>query len=67
MWKVLVVICALGNPCTAFQQDPVEYFTTESECMRIATTKEIVLVRAFEQYGYQIQHTHKTCEKVPSA
>ena len=67
MWKVLVVICALGNPCTAFQQDPVEYFATESECMRMAATKEIAMIRGFKEMGFTIQHTHIQCDRVPAA
>ena len=24
MWKVIIVVCALGNPCIVMEEDPVE-------------------------------------------
>lgn len=62
MWKVVVIICALGNPCTVFQEDPVKYYDTEAECMAVAAEKERLLMLGYEQYGYQVEKHAHTCE-----
>ena len=41
MWKVLVAICILGQPCTLFEEDPIKYYHSESECMEAAEAKSI--------------------------
>ena len=40
MWKVLVVVCALGNPCSMFVEDPIQYYNTEAECLEAAVIKD---------------------------
>ena len=64
MWKVLLVVCTLGNPCTMFQQDPVVWYHTEEECLKVADVKAIDLVASFKQYGYQIESEAHACQYV---
>jgi len=62
MWKVVVIICALGNPCMVFQEDPLKYYDDEVECMAVAAEKEQLLIEGHEKYGYQVEKNGHTCE-----
>ena len=62
MWKVMVIICTLGNPCTMFQQDPVMYYETEAECMVVAQKKEALLLGSFMDIGYVIETSQSKCD-----
>ena len=62
MWKVVVIICALGNPCMVFQEDPVKHYNDQNECLVVAAEKERLLIEAHKKFGYAVEkHTH-TCE-----
>ena len=39
MWKVVIVICALGNPCTVFEQDPMQYYHDKQSCIVVSESK----------------------------
>ena len=54
MWKVLVVICTLGNPCTMFQEEPMKYYHTEKECMIQAEKKSRAMTGTLVEFGYYI-------------
>jgi len=62
MFKVIVIICALGNPCTVFQQDPVKYHDTMDDCMTVAAEKERALLEGMRNAGYIIEKNGHTCE-----
>ena len=62
MWKVMVIICTLGNPCTVFEQDPVMYYKTEAECMAVAQKKEALLLGSFMDLGYIIELSEARCD-----
>jgi hypothetical protein len=62
MFKVVVIICALGNPCTVFQQDPMKYYDTKDECMTVAAEKERALLDGMRNVGYIIENNGHTCE-----
>ena len=62
MWKVMVIICTLGNPCSVFQQDPVVYHKTEAECMVVAREKEALLLGSFMEIGYIIETSEARCD-----
>ncbi len=64
MWKVVVVMCALGNPCMIMEEDPMKYYTTKSECMANASAKHNLLLDAYSTYGYIVDESTFTCEKV---
>ena len=50
MWKVLVVICTLGNPCTMFVEEPTKYYPTEEECMIQAREKSKAMTDTLVEY-----------------
>jgi hypothetical protein len=62
MWKVVVIICALGNPCTVFQEDPPKYYDTKHECMAVAAEKEKGLLDGMRNMGFVIEKNAHTCE-----
>ena len=62
MWKVVVIVCALGNPCMVFQEDPVKYYDDEVECMAVAAEKEQMLIEGHKKYDYQVEKHAHTCE-----
>jgi len=64
MWKVLVVICTLGNPCTMFAEDPIKFYNTERECLVHAEKKSRAMVGTLLEYGYHIDSEAHACELV---
>ena len=66
MWKVIIVVCTLGNPCLVMQEDLMRYYTTKSECMANASVKHSQIVEAYPTYGYEVSNSDFTCEKVDS-
>ena len=66
MWKVLVVICTLGNPCTMFVEDPMNYYQTEQECMINAEVKAMHMMDTFTQFGYYVESQAHSCQYVPN-
>ena len=67
MWKVMVIICTLGNPCSIFEQAPVVYYTTEAECVAVAQKKEALLIGSFMDIGYTINTSAAKCDRSPGA
>lgn len=61
MWKVLVVICTLGNPCTLFEEDPVKWYKTETECTQAADVKALDMMHTFEDFGYTVESEAHSC------
>jgi len=62
MFKVVVIICALGNPCTVFQQERMKYYDTMDECMTVAAEKERALLDGMRNVGFIIEKNGHTCE-----
>ena len=64
MWKVLVVICTLGNPCSMFQEEPMKYYHTEKECMIQAEKKSRAMTGTLVEFGYYIDSEAHACQYV---
>tara|TARA_B100001109_G_C18819951_1_gene453959 strand:+ start:888 stop:1100 length:213 start_codon:yes stop_codon:yes gene_type:complete len=62
MWKVIIVVCALGNPCIVMEEDPMRYYSTKSECMANASAKHSLIVESYSVYGYTVEKSDFTCE-----
>jgi hypothetical protein len=67
MWKVMVIICTLGNPCSVFQEDPVVYYKTQAECVAVAQTKEAQLMGSFVDIGFTVISSAAKCDDFPRA
>lgn len=63
MWKLVVVICALGNPCVLMEQDPMKYYKTKSECMANASAKHGEITQGLQDVGYIIENSGFDCEQ----
>ena len=61
MWKVIVVVCALGNPCVVMEEDPMKYYSSKSECMANASTKHKLIVDSYAVYGYTVEKSEFDC------
>ena len=66
MWKVVIIVCALGNPCIIMEEDPIRYYNSKSECMANASTKHDLIVDSYSIYGYQVEKSEFTCEQDPN-
>ena len=64
MWKVLVVIFTLGNPCNMFVEDPMKYYNTEAECNIAAESKASSMMKTFTDFGYSIQSEAHACQYI---
>ena len=56
MWKVIIVVCALGNPCMVMEEDPMRYYSSKSECMANASAKHSLIVESYSVYGLSLIH-----------
>ena len=61
MWKAIVIICALGNPCFVFEEDPMKHYVDKNECLKTAFEKHNLMLESFESYGYTIENSEYTC------
>ena len=66
MWKVVVIVCALGNPCMMMEEDPIKHYSIKSECMANASVKHDLIVESYAVYGYQVEKSNFTCEQDPN-
>jgi hypothetical protein len=64
MWKVLVAICLMGQPCTLFEEDPIKYYHTETECMQAAEAKSRSMVQTFKDFDYYIESEAHACQYI---
>ena len=64
MWKVLVAICLMGQPCTLFEEDPIIYYHTEAECLVAAEAKSSSMIKTFEKFGYYVDSEAHACQYV---
>ena len=66
MWKVVIIVCALGNPCIIMEEDPIRHYNSKSECMANASTKHDLIVDSYSIYGYQVEKSEFTCQQDPN-
>ena len=62
MWKVVIIMCALGNPCVLMEEDPIKHYHTKSECMANASAKHSDIVQSLSDIGYMIEKSNFTYE-----
>ena len=67
MWKVVIIVCALGNPCIVMEEDPMRYYSTKSECMANASAKHSLIVDSYSIYGYTVERSDFTCELITNS
>ena len=63
MWKVIIIVCTLGNPCVMFDEDPVKYYKDKNECMEVANEKGSGLIQTFGEFGYAVTDSRISCEQ----
>ena len=63
MWKVIIMICTLGNPCVVMEEIPIKFYKTKSECMANASVKLSEVTTSFQNYGFQIESANFECEQ----
>ena len=63
MWKVIIIVCTLGNPCVVFDEDPVKYYKDKNECMEVANQKGSGLIQTFGEFGYAVTDSRISCEQ----
>ena len=64
MWKVLVAVCLMGQPCTLFVEEPMKYYQTEEECMVAAENKAEGMMETFKEYGYYVDSAAHSCQYI---
>jgi len=47
-----------------FQEDPIKYYATESECMAAAEGKARGMVGTFQEFGYTVESEAHSCQYV---
>ena len=57
MWKVIIIVCTLGNPCVIMEEDPIKHYQDYNECMKVAEIKHNELVDSFSLYGFVVENS----------
>tara|TARA_A100001011_G_C14223971_1_gene805732 strand:+ start:531 stop:725 length:195 start_codon:yes stop_codon:yes gene_type:complete len=63
MWKAMIIVCTLGNPCVIMEEDPIKHYQDYNDCMKVAQKKHDLAVESFSVYGYQIDSSEFNCVK----
>jgi hypothetical protein len=66
MWKVILVVCTLGNPCVIMEEDPIKHYQDYNECIKVAHEKHELIKGTLETYGYYIDKSSIDCALLPS-
>ena len=61
MFKMIVVICTLGNPCVQFLEDPPRSYATQNQCMTQAQIKQADLEGTLKDNGFLIEDSGHYC------
>ena len=61
MWKVIIIICTLGNPCVVMEEDPIKLYKIKSECLANGSAKLSDITTSFQNYGFQIESANFDC------
>ena len=67
MWKVILIICTLGNPCVIMEEDPIKTYKSKDDCLAVAQEKEADIINTFSQYGYAVTDNEQTVKLTPTA
>jgi hypothetical protein len=67
MWKIIIIICALGFDCQQLEQNPMQFYEDYNECMAVAVEKEKQLTELYRNYGYLVEDSKATCENVKAS
>lgn len=62
MFKMLIVICTLGNPCVAFLEQDDHRYHTRAQCLEAAVTKHREVRLSIEKGGYTVQRSGYFCK-----
>jgi hypothetical protein len=54
----------MGQPCTLFEEDPVRYYQTETECLAAAEAKSRAMVQTFQDFGYYVDSEAHSCQYI---
>ena len=63
MWKAVIIVCALCNPCVIMEEDPIKYYQNYNDCMKVAQQKHEMVLDSFEVYGFMIDSSEFKCEQ----
>ena len=61
MFKMIVVICALGNPCVQFVEDTHRIYATQDQCLDRAEIKYEQITQTLRREGYQLADSGYYC------
>ena len=61
MFKMIVVICTLGNPCVQFVEDTHRVYATQTQCLDRAAIKYQQLTQTLLREGYQLDRSGYYC------
>jgi len=66
MFKMIVVICALGNPCVQFQEDQHQVYATQNQCLDRAEIKYEQITATLTEAGYRLADSGYYCVREES-
>jgi hypothetical protein len=67
MWKVMIIVCTLGNPCAVFEEDPVKHYDNYDQCIQVASEKHTKITDTFNSYGYWLNTSEYSCTQLTNS
>jgi|TARA_B100000959_G_C14567830_1_gene454482 hypothetical protein len=63
MWKVIIIVCILGNPCVLMHEDPIKHYENVNDCTKVAETKHNQIIDVYSTHGYFIEYSEFKCKE----
>ena len=67
MWKMLIIICAVGGQCLPFHETTNEIYSDKEECLALAQDKAEIMMSEAMQMRIPLSSIEGTCIEDPTS
>ena len=67
MWKMLIIICAVGGQCLPFHEETNQIYSNQEECLALAEDKAEIMMSEAMQMRIPLSSIEGTCIEDPTS
>jgi|TARA_B100001778_G_scaffold8077_1_gene6531 hypothetical protein len=67
MWKMLIIICAVGGQCLPFHEETNQVYKDQEECVALAQDKAEIMMSEAMQMRIPLSSIEGTCIEDPTS
>ena len=67
MWKMIIIICAVGGNCLPFHEGTNTIYKQQDECLALAQDKAEIMMSEAMQMGIPLTSIEGTCIEDPTS